>query len=34
LEKEKGYKVLLFIDSKEMSTPQMAKMIEEKEMQF
>lgn len=34
LEKEKGYKVLLFIDSKEISTPQMAKMIEEKEMQF
>lgn len=34
LEKEKWYKVLLFIDSKEMPTPQMAKMIEEKEMQF
>ena len=34
LEKEKWYKVLLFIDSKQLSTENFAKFVEEKQMKF
>jgi 23S rRNA pseudoU1915 N3-methylase RlmH len=34
LEKTKGYKVLLFIEGKELSTEEFTKFIEEKESKF
>lgn len=34
LEKEKWYKVLLYIDSKQLNTEDFAKMVEEKQMKF
>ena len=34
LEKEKGYKILLYIDSKQLSTEDFSKLIEEKQMQY
>ncbi|MFK7779938.1 MAG: 23S rRNA (pseudouridine(1915)-N(3))-methyltransferase RlmH [Candidatus Gracilibacteria bacterium] len=34
LEKIKGYKILLYIDSKQLNTIEFAKMIEQKQMQY
>ncbi len=34
LEKEKGYKILLYIDSKQLKTEDFAKLIEEKQMRY